>query len=63
MRPFPIPRLYAYNCFKLFAKSLLCKSFYCQVFPAELPVFLKEHKLGMYRTDVYFIAKTLAEVN
>ncbi|XP_012554711.2 protein white isoform X2 [Hydra vulgaris] len=31
------------------------------VFPAELPVFLKEHKLGMYRTDVYFISKTLAE--
>lgn len=32
------------------------------VFPAELPVFLKEHKLGMYRTDVYFICKTLAEL-
>eukprot|EP00794_Sanderia_malayensis_P003789 gene3789-4312_t len=31
-------------------------------FPAELPVFLKEHKLGMYRCDVYFIAKMLAEL-
>eukprot|EP00794_Sanderia_malayensis_P003788 gene3788-4311_t len=30
-------------------------------FPAELPVFLKEHKLGMYRTDAYFFAKMLAE--
>ena len=25
-------------------------------------MFLKEHKLGMYRTDVYFLSKTLAEV-
>eukprot|EP00111_Clytia_hemisphaerica_P021823 TCONS_00064161-protein len=32
------------------------------VFPAELPVFLKEHKQGMYRTMVYFICKTLAEL-
>lgn len=32
------------------------------VFPAELPVFLKEHKQGMYRTFVYFASKTLAEL-
>jgi hypothetical protein len=32
------------------------------VFPAELPVFLKEHKLGMYRTSVYFLSKTVAEL-
>ncbi|XP_011702056.1 PREDICTED: protein white isoform X1 [Wasmannia auropunctata] len=31
------------------------------VFCAELPIFLREHKNGMYRTDVYFICKTLAE--
>ncbi|XP_050452990.1 protein white [Cataglyphis hispanica] len=31
------------------------------VFCAELPVFLREHRNGMYRTDVYFICKTLAE--
>ncbi|XP_047133027.1 protein white isoform X1 [Hydra vulgaris] len=31
------------------------------VFPAEIPVFLKEHKLGMYRTDVYFLSKVIAE--
>lgn len=31
------------------------------VFCAELPVFLREHRSGMYRTDVYFICKTLAE--
>jgi len=36
---------------------------YCiQVFCAELPIFLREHKNGMYRTDVYFICKTLAEM-
>lgn len=32
------------------------------VFPAEFPVFIKEHKLGMYRTSVYFLSKTLAEL-
>ncbi|KAL9966624.1 hypothetical protein ACROYT_G024727 [Oculina patagonica] len=32
------------------------------VFPFELPVFLREHKNGMYRTDVYYLAKTLSEV-
>ncbi|XP_065053013.1 protein white-like isoform X1 [Rhopilema esculentum] len=32
------------------------------VFPAELPVFLKEHKLGMYRCDSYFLSKMLAEL-
>ncbi|PNF26870.1 hypothetical protein B7P43_G16260 [Cryptotermes secundus] len=32
------------------------------VFCAEMPVFLKEHHNGMYRVDVYFLCKTLAEV-
>lgn len=32
-----------------------------QVFCAELPIFLRENKNGMYRTDVYFLCKTLAE--
>ncbi|KAB0792488.1 hypothetical protein PPYR_04282 [Photinus pyralis] len=32
------------------------------VFCQELPVFLREHKNGMYRTDVYFLCKTLAEL-
>lgn len=32
------------------------------VFCCELPVFTREHFNGMYRTDVYFICKTLAEV-
>lgn len=32
------------------------------VFPVELPVFLREHKNGMYRTDVYYLAKTLSEI-
>ncbi|KAG8037763.1 hypothetical protein G9C98_005974 [Cotesia typhae] len=31
------------------------------VFCAELPIFLREHRNGMYRTEVYFICKTLAE--
>ena len=37
--------------------------FYCrlQVFCTELPIFLREHRNGMYRTDVYFLCKTLAE--
>ncbi|RZB77475.1 ABC transmembrane transporter white, partial [Asbolus verrucosus] len=32
-----------------------------KVFCAELQVFLREHRNGMYRTDVYFLCKTLAE--
>lgn len=32
------------------------------VFCMELPIFLREHFNGMYRTDVYFIAKQLAEL-
>ncbi|XP_014216362.1 protein white-like, partial [Copidosoma floridanum] len=31
------------------------------VFCTELPIFLREHKNGMYRADVYFICKMLAE--
>lgn len=31
------------------------------VFCLELPIFMREHGNGMYRTDVYFLAKTLAE--
>ncbi|KAJ7318624.1 ATPase [Desmophyllum pertusum] len=30
-------------------------------FPMELPVFLREHHNGMYRSDVYFLCKTTAE--
>ena len=33
-----------------------------QVFCAELPVFLREHFNGMYRTDVYYLGKTLTEL-
>nr|CAD7204145.1 unnamed protein product [Timema douglasi] len=32
------------------------------VFCAELPVFKREHFNGMYRTDVYFLCKTIAEI-
>ncbi|KAF2898582.1 hypothetical protein ILUMI_07596, partial [Ignelater luminosus] len=32
------------------------------VFCGELPLLLREHKNGMYRTDVYFLSKTLAEM-
>ena len=32
------------------------------VFCLELPLFLREHHNGMYRTDVYFLTKNLAEM-
>uniref|UniRef100_A0A8D9A8A2 Protein white n=1 Tax=Cacopsylla melanoneura TaxID=428564 RepID=A0A8D9A8A2_9HEMI len=32
------------------------------VFCSELPLFMREHQNGMYRVDVYFLCKTLAEV-
>jgi len=34
-----------------------------QTFPTEFPVFKREHLDGMYRTDVYFICKTMADVS
>nr|XP_023024221.1 protein white-like [Leptinotarsa decemlineata] len=31
------------------------------VFCSEIPLFLREHRNGMYRTDVYFLSKIIAE--
>lgn len=45
----------------MYVKFLTAKLTSIQVFCAELQVFLREHRNGMYRTDVYFICKTLAE--
>lgn len=36
--------------------------YYVQVFCSEMPVFMREHHNGMYRTDVYFLCKTIAEI-
>lgn len=33
-----------------------------QTFSFELPIFLREHHNGMYRTDVYFLCKTLVDL-
>ncbi len=32
------------------------------MFCSEIPVFLREHNSGTYRTDVYFISKQLADL-
>jgi len=34
----------------------------CNAFCVELPIFLREHFNGMYRTDVYFLTKQLVEL-
>ncbi|KAL3831605.1 hypothetical protein ACJMK2_023342 [Sinanodonta woodiana] len=31
-------------------------------FPLELPIFLREYGIGLYRTDVYFLSKSLSEL-
>lgn len=33
-----------------------------QTFTAETDIFLREHLNGMYRTDVYFLSKMIAEL-
>lgn len=33
-----------------------------QVFPKEIPIFLREHGAGIYRVDVYYISKMVVEV-
>lgn len=42
----------------LMVKLLIC----LQVFNGELQIFLREHRNGMYRTDVYFLCKSIAEM-
>ena len=32
------------------------------IFGTELPIFLREHFNGMYRTDVYYLARQLVEL-
>lgn len=36
--------------------------FAVQVVTTELPIFLREHFNGMYRTDVYFLCKGFADL-
>ena len=33
------------------------------IFPQELPVFLREYKNGIYRTDTYYISKMISLVS
>ena len=42
--------------------SLLVFSF-DQTFPEERRVFLRDNHSGMYRTDIYFLCKTFAQVS
>ncbi|XP_077978606.1 protein white-like [Glandiceps talaboti] len=52
------------GCLFLFVTNMTFANLFAviQVFPLELPVFLREHFNGMYRTDVYFICKNLVEL-
>ncbi|XP_002742012.1 protein white-like [Saccoglossus kowalevskii] len=52
------------GCLFLFITNMTFANLFAviQVFPLELPVFLREHFNGMYRTDVYFICKNLVEL-
>ncbi len=33
-----------------------------QIFCSEIPTFMREHNNGLYRTDVYFLAKQIADI-
>ena len=33
-----------------------------QVFCIEIPVFIREHSAGTYRTEVYFLSKQIADL-
>jgi hypothetical protein len=37
--------------------------FLFQTFPAEVPIFLREHQNRMYRVISYYLAKILIDVN
>ena len=50
----------------LFFKVLWCdklkKSFFLKSFPAELPIFIREHQNGMYMVLPYYLAKIFIDV-
>ena len=47
----------------LLAQMTVASSFsVVNVFCTELPIFLREHFNGMYRTDVYYLARQLVEI-
>ncbi|XP_070566509.1 protein white-like [Ptychodera flava] len=52
------------GCLFLFVTNMTFANLFAviQIFPLELPVFLREHFNGMYRTDIYFICKNLVDL-
>lgn len=52
------------GCMFIFLTTMTFQNIYAVVnlFCSEFPIFLREHTNGMYRTDVYFLCKTIAEI-
>ncbi|XP_057668847.1 protein white [Diorhabda carinulata] len=48
----------------LFLTSMTFQNVFAVIhtFTMELPIFLREHRKQIYRTDIYFLSKTLAEL-
>ncbi|CAG0919856.1 unnamed protein product, partial [Notodromas monacha] len=53
-----LPRNKEKECNMTFQNAFAVINVFCQ----ELPIFLREHFNGMYRVDVYFLSKMLAEL-
>lgn len=48
--------------FLLVSQAILAMFSTLQVFPHELPVFMREYTSGLYRVDTYFLGRTCAEI-
>lgn len=62
--PSPTPQLQEYipsviECVNI---TLSTKSLTIQVFPIEVPIFLREYGTGLYSVAVYYMSKTITEV-
>lgn len=57
----PITRVYTI-CNRMCKYNPFNKSLTIQVFPIEVPIFLREYGTGLYSVAVYYMSKTITEV-
>ena len=60
--------IWSYQCKKIILPDIVHEPYYMtdsifvQIYTKELPILLREHFNGMYRIDVYYLSKQIAEM-